>query len=250
MKKSSKILSLFFGLIIAVLVLAPLAVQAASVNSSSDSPGAAKFLENTENRIERAEGRAEKLEQKREERALRATERLEKRVERLSEKRLEVCEKRAEKISNRVDKVLERGGKLNSGHLKIQERVEEFYQNRLLPDYPVIGYVDLVADMETKKAIVEDILVLAGESGPVFDCSSDDPVGQINLFKEDLKGLIDANKEYRTSVHTFVSAVLEAARVAKADKDEVKDAMEPEDTTPTVTSTPTPTPIEDEGGVE
>jgi len=240
MGKSSKILSLFFGLLIALFVVVPVLAQEADDTSSSDSTRRGRSLENIQKRIDAAEDRAESLMMKREERASRAADRSDKREARLSERRLKICESRSARISNRVSNVLARGGKLNTGHVNIQNRVDEFYQNKLVAEgYVLINYDGLVAAMDAEKANVESVLELAGDSGPAFDCNSDDPMGQIGDFKEDLRGLIDANKAYRLSVKDFVSAVLVLAKEARADKEAEVDT----------TDTATPT-VVDEGGVE
>ncbi|MEK9175953.1 MAG: hypothetical protein AAB520_00760, partial [Patescibacteria group bacterium] len=51
-----------------------------------------------------------------------------------------------------------------------------------------------------------------------FDCSSDDPKGQVDAFHEDMKALIEANKAYKESIHAFVKAVRDLAKTARLEK--------------------------------
>ncbi len=149
----------------------------------------------------------------------RASEAATRRKEKLSEARLKICEARQKGISQRLKNMLARGKIIHTGHEKVYARVDEFYNNKLVPNgYTLSNYADLKAEIEANKANVKTLLDAAQASGKEFDCSSDDPKGQIDAFKEDLKALIEANKEYKTSIHDFVKAVRDLAKTARLEK--------------------------------
>lgn len=137
----------------------------------------------------------------------------------LSEARLRTCEEREAKIGNRFKNLLAIGKKTHAGMDKIVERVDKFYNDVLvLAGYTLPNYDSLKSDMTTKKVAVQTALTEAQASGQSFSCDSDDPKGQADAFRQDAQALINANKAYKTSVRTFVAAVRDLAKEAKADK--------------------------------
>lgn len=137
----------------------------------------------------------------------------------LSEARLRVCEERENKIGNRFKNLLAIGEKTHTGMEKTLERVDKFYNNVLVPaGYTLPNYDSLKSDIATKKAAVQAALTEAQASGQDFSCDSDDPKGEADAFRQDVQVLMTANKAYKTSVRTFVVAVRDLAKEAKADK--------------------------------
>lgn len=150
---------------------------------------------------------------------MRASEAAQKRHEKLSDVRLRLCEARQKGIAQRIKYMLNRGKIIHTGHQKIYQRVDEFYNNKLVPKgYTLSNYDDLKAEIEANKANVQTLLDAAKASGEAFDCSSDDPKGQAQAFHDDIKALIEANKEYKQSIHEFVKAVRDLAKTARLDK--------------------------------
>ena len=148
----------------------------------------------------------------------RASEAAARRAEKLSETRMRICKARQKGISQQAKFMLERGRKINKGHEKIYQRVDEYYNNKLVPNgYTLSNYEDLTAEIEANKANVLDLIESAKATGSAeFNCDSADPLGQINAFKEDMKALIEANRTYKKSIHNFVRAVLTLAKQARA----------------------------------
>jgi len=203
---------IFLVLVVFVFAIIPSSVLGASTSNTS----ANTALQNLQDRIEQHKEKREELMMKAKERASVSAQR---RLAKLNQTRLRVCEARKNGITQRATFMLTHGGKINTGHMKIQERVNEYYNNHLVPEgYVLPNYQELIDDMAAAKANVLTVLDLAKESGANFDCSGDDPKGKLDAFKEDMKELIAANKAYRQSVHNFVKAVLELARQAKADQ--------------------------------
>lgn len=160
---------------------------------------------------------------------MRASEAATKRKDKLSDIRLRLCEARQRGISQRVKFMLVRGKIIHTGHQKIYQRVDEFYNNKLVPKgYTLSNYADLKAEIEANKANVQTLLDAAKESGENFDCSSDDPKGQIDAFRADIKALIEANNAYKQSIHEFVKAVRDLAKTARLDKISPSPSITPE----------------------
>lgn len=170
-------------------------------------------LENAKERIMEARERNKELREKME---ARVTEAAAKREERLSEARMKICEARAKNIENRLSMMQKRAEVIHKGHEKIYARVDEFYTGKLVPNgFTLSNYADLKAEVAANKANVATLLEAAKTSGEGFDCSSEDPKGQVEAFQEDMKDLIEANKTYKESIHTFVKAVRDLAKTAK-----------------------------------
>lgn len=182
-------------------------------------------------RIQKAREKNKEIRDDLEERASKAAERKE---EKLSETRLRVCEGRSKAIGNRLKSMYKRASLIHKGHEKTYAKVDEFYNNRLVPNgYKLSNYEDLKAEIAANKANVQTLLEAATKTGTDFDCSSEDPKGQIDAFHDDMKALLEANKAYKESIHAFVKAVKDLAKTAKLEKLSV-----------------TPTSTTEEGGTE
>lgn len=213
MEKFLKIVSLIISVLIIVLVASPVLAQE---DTSSSPSGRAAKRQNTLDRIQNAKDRNQEIRDNMKERASKAAER---RAEKLSQARLKVCEGRSRAIGNRLKAMHKRATLIHKGHEKTYAKVDEFYNNRLVPNgYKLSNYEDLKVEIEANKANVQALLDAATKTGTDFDCSSEDPKGQVDAFKEDMKALIEANKAYKESIHTFVKAVRDLAKTAKLDK--------------------------------
>lgn len=165
---------------------------------------------NVKERIKEAREKNQELKEKKE---ARVTGMAIKKEERLEEARLKICEAREKNIESRVSVMKKRAEVIHKGHEKIYQRVDEFYNNKLVPNgYILSNYADLKAEVAANKENVQTALETAKTSKDEFDCSASDPKGQVDEYKEDMKALIDANKEYKESIHTFVKAVRDLAK--------------------------------------
>ena len=232
MGKSSKILfrhrqisilsTLILAAVVSLVIVFPVFAQTTDESTTDTSVSTENTtirprpLAEIRQRIQNAKAKAQEL---RSSARQRASDAAQIRQEKLSAARLRICQARANNISKRVTFMLEHGVAVNRGHVKIEERVDEFYNNRLVANgYELDNYETLKEEIETTKANVLTLLNLAKESGADFDCESDDPKSQIDAFKEDIRELILANKAYKESVHNFVRAVLALAKEARADQ--------------------------------
>ncbi|MEK9178720.1 MAG: hypothetical protein AAB801_02985 [Patescibacteria group bacterium] len=134
------------------------------------------------------------------------------RAEKLSEARLKVCKGRTISLRNRVKNTVDRGRKMHARLENLVSAVDKFYTNRLVPQGLTLeNHDELLADIDTAEANVKSLLDQAKVTGEEFDCESDDPKGQLELFKEDMKEVIEAFKEYKLSVRAFVKEVKDLA---------------------------------------
>ncbi|MBI2032288.1 MAG: hypothetical protein HYT09_01440 [Candidatus Levybacteria bacterium] len=227
MRKSIKVFSFLIAIFIAFLFFAPaFAQENTGTTSSEDSVSSTNpRAQRTQNIREREEARitkaaelksaaVTKAAERKDARASRAAERKEK----LSEARIRVCKARAKNIQARIKSLHERAGLIHQRHEKILEMVDNFYNEKLVPESLVLPDYDVLkTDIEENTAEVAALLDQAKETGGEFDCESDDPKGQLDSFREDAKALHDAVVAYRKSVKAFIEAVRNLAKQAKSD---------------------------------
>ena len=138
------------------------------------------------------------------------------RKEKLETAKLRICEARKSGIVRRSTRLAERAERqLNNFGSKL-DRVENFYNNTLLPKGVVIeNYDDLIADVEAKKQAVAEAINSAKTSAQNFNCSGDDPKGQLTNYRTDMENAVKALKDYRTSIKNLIVAVRTAvAKIA------------------------------------
>ena len=224
MGKSIKITSVVVAVLISLVLVIPVfATEGTTANASIDTSmahgsaaGSIKDREALRERIQNAKAKNLEI---RETLKNRASDAAQRRKEKLTEVRLKLCEARSKGVAQRVKYMLQRGKVIHTGHEKIYARVDKFYNEKLVPNgFTLPNYADLKAEVEANKANVLTLLDAAKQSGANFNCSSDDPKGQIDAFHDDIKALIEANNAYKKSIHTFVKAVRDLAKTAKLDK--------------------------------
>ncbi len=127
---------------------------------------------------------------------------------RLTEAKLKVCQVKEKAMKKQIESL----GKLAKNMLDkfdaIATRVEKYYTEKVFPSGKIVSnYGILVADIETNKKIVQTALDKAQNNASSFSCNSSDPKGQLKQFKEDMKTVKSALKEYRTSIKNLIVAV-------------------------------------------
>lgn len=220
MRKNLKFFFLSFALILLLAVVPVFAQETPTANVTVDeaTTPTPKFFRPlaAKDRIQAAHQKNLEI---RENLKNRASEAAQKREERLSQARLNICKARAKNIGNRLKAMYKNGITIHKGHEKIFSRVDEFYNNKLVPNgYTLSNYADLKAEIEANKANVLALHESAKATGLEFSCESEDPKGHVDAFREDMKELIEANKVYKESIHTFVKAVRDLAKTAKLEK--------------------------------
>lgn len=132
--------------------------------------------------------------------------------EKLAEVKLKVCERKRDAIIRRSTKLAERAQRQLTNFEQKANRVEDFYNNRLVPKGVVLdNYSDLLADIEAKKQVVNEATTSAKTAAENFDCSGEDPRGQLTNYRIDMQNAIKALKDYRTSIKNLIVAVRTAA---------------------------------------
>ncbi|MBI2195510.1 MAG: hypothetical protein HYU48_00485 [Candidatus Levybacteria bacterium] len=145
-------------------------------------------------------------------RASAAAQRKQARTDRLDDAKIRACEARQSAIRKRSDGIVRRAKNQLNVFSKIVQRVQEFYQNKLVPQgKTVANYDSLVANIASSEAAVAPLLSAAQASAAGFSCDRDNPSGQVREFNEDMKAVISALGTYRKSVRALIVAVKGAA---------------------------------------
>lgn len=127
---------------------------------------------------------------------------------RLTEVKLKVCQTKEKSLIKRMEQLGKLAGNIQENFSAIAERVEEYYTQKVVPNgKTVANYDSLVADIETKKGVVKTALTQAQNNVGNFSCDGEDPKGQLTQFREDMKAVKSALKNYRTSIKNLIVAV-------------------------------------------
>lgn len=127
---------------------------------------------------------------------------------RLTEAKLRACQAKEKAIKKRTERLGKLATNMQEKFEAIAGRVEEYYTAKVVPSgKTVANYNSLVADIQTKKGTVRTALAQAQGNAASFACSSDDPKGQLAQFKDDMRAVKTALKDYRTSIKNLIVAV-------------------------------------------
>lgn len=127
----------------------------------------------------------------------------------LDEAKRNICVSRIENIK----KIMTKAGESAHKHLAllngIHARISEFYTVKQLH---IVQYEPLQTAAKTTGDAAAAALKTVKDSSPP-DCSGDNPIGDADVFKADVKALHDALKEHRASVNALLVAVKNAAKI-------------------------------------
>ena len=127
---------------------------------------------------------------------------------RLTEAKLRACQAREDTIKKRATRLIQLATNMEGKFDKHAQRVEEYYTSKVVPsDKTVANYESLVADIDAKKAAVGVALSIAQNDANNFNCTGDDPKGQLTQFRKDMQAVKKALKDYRTSIKNLIVAV-------------------------------------------
>ncbi len=129
-------------------------------------------------------------------------------IDRLTETKLKVCQSKETAIKNRAIHMGDLANTMIGKFDSITTRVETYYTSKVIPSgKTVANYDSLVTDIQTKKDAVQTALTQAQASANSFTCDSNNPREQALQFRNDIKEVISALKEYRTSIKNLIIAV-------------------------------------------
>ena len=127
---------------------------------------------------------------------------------RLTEAKLKACQARENAIKRRAERLGKLAANMQEKFSAIEGRVEEYYTAKVLPSgKTVANYDGLVADIQTKKEAVQTALTIAQNDAGNFACDGNDPKGRLAQFKDDMRAVKSALKDYRTSIKNLIVAV-------------------------------------------
>ena len=127
---------------------------------------------------------------------------------RLQDAKLRACQARENGIKNRSIRLADLAKDMQYKFDAIAKRVQDYYTNTVVPSGKTVANYDvLVADIQTKKTTVQTTITNAQNNFSGFSCVSDDPKGAMAQFKEDMKLVKQALKNYRTSIKNLIVAV-------------------------------------------
>jgi len=136
---------------------------------------------------------------------------------RLTEAKLKACQARENAIKRRTKQLVELATTMREKFDAIAGRVEKYYTSKVVPSgKTVANYDSLVADIQAKKGAVQTALTVAQGNAESFACTSDDPKGQLSQFREDMRAVKSALKDYRTSIKNLIVAVRSVTGTTKS----------------------------------
>jgi len=126
----------------------------------------------------------------------------------LTQERLRSCEARQEAIRTRMNSLLRMSTNMTEKFDATAQRVRNFYTNTVLPGGKSLSNYDaLVADIDAKKAQVGTDLTAAQNQVGAFNCSGEDPKGNLNQFRVGMQGVKNGLKNYRVAIKNLIVAV-------------------------------------------
>ena len=127
---------------------------------------------------------------------------------RLTEAKLKVCQAKENAIKKRTEQLTKLATNMQEKFDAIAGRVQEYYTSKVVPSgKTVVNYDSLVADIQAKKGAVQTALTTAQNNAGAFACDGNDPKGQLTQFKDDMRAVKSALKDYRTSIKNLIVAV-------------------------------------------
>ena len=127
---------------------------------------------------------------------------------RLTEVKLKLCQAKENAIKKRTGQLTKLAATMQEKFDAIAGRVEEYYTSKVVPSgKTVANYDSLVADIQAKKGAVQTALTTAQNNAGTFACDGNDPKGQLSQFREDMRAVKSALKDYRTSIKNLIVAV-------------------------------------------
>lgn len=124
------------------------------------------------------------------------------------EAKLRACQAKENSIRKRMSQLEKLATNMLEKFDEIQGRVEKYYTDKVLPSGKVVAnYSALTADIQTKKTVVLSAIAKVKTSTAGFSCADDDPKEQMKQFKDGMREVKSGLKDYRTSIRNLIVAV-------------------------------------------
>lgn len=123
---------------------------------------------------------------------------------RLEAAKLKACQNREKAITNIMARISDRGTRQLDVFTKISDRVQAFYTEK---GHTLSNYDALVAEVGAKKTVAQATVETVKNGSTEFKCDGDNPRAVADSFKENLKAMNAALKEYKTAVKNLIVGV-------------------------------------------
>lgn len=162
----------------------------------------------------------------------------------LQDTKLRACEAISASVVRRSGHLVDLVAKMEQNFTAIAEGVEQYYLTKVVPTGASLpNYDALVADIATKQAAVDSMVVTAQDDAANFSCTGNNPGAQLTQYRTDMQAVIRGLQDFRTAIKNLIVAVrtLHSISVSTTPIVTPSVTLVPTDT-PTPTETPTVTP--------
>lgn len=129
-------------------------------------------------------------------------------VRNLTTDKLRSCQAKENSLKKRLASLIRTATNMLEKFDSIANRVKEFYINKVLSSgRSVSNYDALLADVEAKKALVQDAINKAKEDADSFTCTGNDPKGTLSQYRVNMQAVKTALKNYRTSIKNLIVGI-------------------------------------------
>ena len=125
-----------------------------------------------------------------------------------TEGKFRACQAKENSTKKRMGQLEKMATKMLEKFAEIQARVEKYYTDKVLPSgKTVTNYGALITETQTKKTAVQAAIAKVKTSTAGFSCADDDPKEQMKQFRDGMREVKSALKDYRTSIRNLIVAV-------------------------------------------
>ncbi len=122
----------------------------------------------------------------------------------LDAQKLKMCQERSKLILMRSTQMIEMVSSAEAKFSTVAETVKAYYVSKKLT---LASYDKLVSSLDTKKASLASLIVIAKADVTNFSCTGENPSLQLKKYKDDMQAVLDTLHEYRTAIHTLIEAI-------------------------------------------
>lgn len=128
--------------------------------------------------------------------------------------KLQICERLSRNISKRSQQLVQKAQNMEMIFDRHATAVENYYTGTLVPQGKTVpNYNALVTAIQTDKANVDSFVMPSASSSASFSCNSDNPLAQLEQFRQNMLSVIQALNTYKKSVVNLIVSVAKVAGV-------------------------------------